>query len=128
MHGEGHEPYAEIRVEALDRLHQADIAFLHQIADGQPIAEIAAGDVRNEAQVREHQGACGLDIGIIAETARERLLVFARQHGDARHAFEIGVEAAEGTGKRGIRIAGDQGVGSHCYTSRCSLALPDFEC
>ena len=128
MHGEGHEPYAEIRVEALDRLHQADIAFLHQIADGQPIAEIAAGDVRNEAQVREHQGACGLDIGIIAETARERLLVFARQHGDARHAFEIGVEAAEGTGKRGIRIAGDQGVGSHCYTSRCSLALPDFDC
>ena len=117
VHGEGHEPYAEIRVEALDRLHQADIAFLHQIADGQPIAEIAAGDVRDEAQVREHQRACGLDIGVIVETARERLLVFARQHGYARYAFEIGVETAEGTGKCGVRITSDQGVGGHCRTS-----------
>ncbi len=42
-------------VEALDRLHQADVALLDQVDERQPAAVVAARDAHDEAQVRLHE-------------------------------------------------------------------------
>ena len=96
MNGERHQPHAHARVEPLHGLHQADIAFLHQIAHRQAIAEITAGDVHDESQVREHQLPRGLQIAFRAEARRQRHLVFLRQHGDLGNAIDVGVQAPDG--------------------------------
>jgi hypothetical protein len=51
VHGIAHQAHALVRVEALDGLHQADIAFLDQVAVRQPIAQVLAGNRDHEAQV-----------------------------------------------------------------------------
>jgi len=125
---EGHEAYAEVGVEALHGLHEADVAFLHEVADRQTVAGVAARDVHHEAQMRQHQCARRLDIALVAEAAGERLLFFARHHRDARHAFQVGVETAERPGQGDVGVAGDEGVGGHSCTSGISLALCGLEC
>jgi hypothetical protein len=45
------EAHAALRVEALDRLHQADVAFLDQVGVREPVAEVAARDRHHHAQV-----------------------------------------------------------------------------
>src|SRR5699024_36079 len=49
VYGEGNQANAHIGVEALDRFHQADIAFLNQIGQWQTIAGISTGNVDDEA-------------------------------------------------------------------------------
>ena len=46
---EGDEPYADIRIETLDRFHQPDIAFLDQIGLLETVSVIASGDAYDEA-------------------------------------------------------------------------------
>ena len=55
VHRERYQPHAVGRVEALDRLHQADVAFLNQIGQRQAVTDVTTGDVRHEAQVRHDQ-------------------------------------------------------------------------
>jgi len=45
MYGKRNEPHAHVWVEPFDRLHQANIAFLNQVRQGQAIAQIAACDM-----------------------------------------------------------------------------------
>ena len=49
VHGEGDQPYPLVGVEAFDRLHQADIAFLNQVGLGQAVAGVAARNMHHEA-------------------------------------------------------------------------------
>ena len=51
MDGERHEPHADVRVEPLHGLHEADVAFLDQVADLQAVAGIAASDVDDKPKV-----------------------------------------------------------------------------
>src|SRR3546814_11950436 len=51
MHREADQTHALIGVEALDRLHQADIAFLDQVAHAQAVALITARYVHHKAQM-----------------------------------------------------------------------------
>jgi len=67
VHGERHQPHADRRVEALDRLHEADVAFLHEVAEGQPIAVVAAGDVHDEPQVREQRAGGRVQVVVATE-------------------------------------------------------------
>ncbi len=76
MHREGHQPHAHRGVEALHRLHQADIALLDEIAHGQPVAQVAARDVHDEPQVRQHQLPRGVQIALDAKAGGQRHLVF----------------------------------------------------
>ena len=55
MHGEGDQTHANLRIEALDGFHQADVAFLDQVRLRQPVAGIAARQMDDEAQMAEHQ-------------------------------------------------------------------------
>ena len=102
VHGERHQAHADVRVEALHGLHQADVAFLNQVADRQAVAAVAAGDVHDEAQVRQHQLTGGIEVAVVLQAARQRELLFARQHGNARHAFDVGIEAPDRTGQNEI--------------------------
>src|SRR3546814_15309112 len=55
MHREADQTHALIGVEALVRLHQADVAFLDQVAHAQAVALITARYVHHKAQMRKHQ-------------------------------------------------------------------------
>lgn len=46
--------HTHLRVEALYRLHQANVALLDQVSLGQAVAAIATGDMYDKTQVGEH--------------------------------------------------------------------------
>ncbi len=100
VHGVRHETYVLLRVEALDGLHQADIAFLDQVGMRQAVAEIVTGDRHHQPQVRQHETAGGLQIGLIAELSGELALFLRRQHRDPVHGLDVGVNIAQLTGQQ----------------------------
>ncbi len=55
VHGEGHQAHADLRIEALHRLHQADVAFLNQVALRQAITAVRACHVHYKAQVAQNE-------------------------------------------------------------------------
>ncbi len=67
VHREGNQAHTHFRVEALDRLHQADVAFLDQVGLGQTIAGIAAGDVDDESQVGKNHLASGFEVLMVEQ-------------------------------------------------------------
>ena len=107
--GERHQPHADVRIETLDGLHEAHIAFLHQIAHGQPIAQVPAGDVHDEPQVRQHQLTCGVQVGRAAKPGCESDLIVLRQNRDLRYAIDIGIQAPDGACKDQSSLFGNQG-------------------
>jgi hypothetical protein len=78
MHGERHQAHPHRGVEALHRLHETYIAFLHQVAHGQTVAQVSAGNVHHEPQVREHQLPGGVQVSFGAKSNGEGDLVFLR--------------------------------------------------
>ncbi|MNC43857.1 hypothetical protein D3C75_927400 [compost metagenome] len=100
MHGKGHQAHAHFRVEALDGLHQADVAFLNQVGLGQAIACIATGDMYDETQVGHHHLPSGLKILLIIETLAQITLLLDRQQRDAVDRVHIGFQVC--TGYQGI--------------------------
>src|SRR3979411_305555 len=55
-----------IRVEALDRAHEADIAFGDHLADGEPVTAVAEGELGNVAQVTGDEAVCGVAIAMLS--------------------------------------------------------------
>src|SRR3546814_14468147 len=55
VHRETDQAHADRRVEALDRLHPADVAFLDQVPQRQAVAVVAAGHVHHEPPVQLHK-------------------------------------------------------------------------
>jgi hypothetical protein len=96
VHGEGNQPHAAVRIEALDRLHQADVAFLNQVGMGQSITQIAAGDGDHQAQVRSHQLPCSVEVLPVAEAAGESLLLGFAEHRYTIRGRNEGLDAAAG--------------------------------
>jgi len=84
-----------IRVETFHRLHQADVAFLDQIAVRQAVSQILAGDGNDEAQVRQHQFSGGLDVPVGAQAARGSRLFLLRQQGNAVDRGNVRVKVAQ---------------------------------
>jgi hypothetical protein len=108
VHGETHQAHADVGVEALDGLHQADVAFLDQVAERQAVAVVAAGDVHDETQVREHQFARGIEVVVVAEAAGQRLFLLDRQHRDLMHGTDVRLERTQGAGDG--QVVGNQGI------------------
>jgi hypothetical protein len=69
VHRIADQAHALLGVEALDGLHQADVAFLDQVALRQPVAQVLARDRHHQAQVRQHQLPGGLDVAVVAQAA-----------------------------------------------------------
>src|SRR5690606_27916757 len=92
VHGEGHQAHTHFRVEALDRLHQADVAFLDQVGLGQAVAGIAAGDMNYETQVRHDQLTGCVQIFLIVQTVSQLALFLDTQYRDAAYGLNIGLQ------------------------------------
>ena len=99
MDGERHQPYAALRVEALDGFHQADVALLDQVAVRQSVTQVAASDGHDDAQVRQHQFARGLDVVLRAELARERDLMLGREDRKAVYCLDVCLQAPDRDGQ-----------------------------
>jgi len=111
---EGHQPHVQRRIEALDGLHEADVAFLDEVSHRQPIAAVAARDVHHEPQVRQHQLSGGVEIALGAEALGECALLRAGKDGNAADALEVGIETTERAGQCLIAHARNQrGTCSH---------------
>ena len=89
------QPHALLGVEALDGLHQADVAFLDQVAVRQAVAQVLARHRHDQPQVRQHQPAGGLQVALVAQLARQVRLVFCRQHRHAVDRRDVRVEVAQ---------------------------------
>ena len=91
---EGDEPDAERGVEALDRLHEPDAAFLDEVRLRQAVAGVSAGDPGDEAKVREDQAPGRVEIFVVAILLGEMPLLVFGEHGDGVHRLEVRLEAA----------------------------------
>ena len=74
--GVGAEAGVHRRVEALDGAQQAEIAFLDQVLQAQPLAGVTAGDVDDEAEVGADHAVAGLAVAVL--DAVGQLLFFFR--------------------------------------------------
>ena len=114
VNGIADQAHTLVRVEALDGLHQAHVAFLDQVAVRQAITQVLAGNRDDQAQVRHHQPSGGFQVVVVAQAARRFLLVL---QGEQRHAVDrrdVGVQVAQrGQGERaaGPAASGRQGAG-----------------
>ena len=116
----------------LHGLHEADVAFLDEVAERQTVAEVAAGDVHDEAQVRQHQVARGVEIAAVAQLPGEPLLVSGVSTGMPTHGLHVGIDAADraGPGPDGCadsRSAAVIAMGPPFVMARI-LALVELEC
>jgi hypothetical protein len=112
VHGERDQADAARRVEALDGLHQADIAFLDQVGMRQAVAEVAAGDGDHQAKVRENKLTRRLHIAFAVETLGQPGFLGFGQHRITVRGLDIGIDVANrrGDGKR-------QGMGHSVISS-----------
>ena len=113
MHGETDQAHALVRIEAFDRFHQADIAFLDQIAHAQAIALVATGHMHDETQMRHHQMTGGFQVFVVTEGAGQSLFVFHRQHRYAVDRTDIGIHRSQRAGNR--QAMADQGFAIHGF-------------
>ena len=75
----GAEPRAVLRVEALDRLEQADVPLLDEIGELEAAVHVVLGDVDDEAEVRADHPLARLGVVLVDDAARQRLLLVGRQ-------------------------------------------------
>jgi hypothetical protein len=95
VHRVRHQAHALVRVETLDGLHQADIAFLDQVGVRQAIAQVAARDRHHQAQVRQHQLLRGVQVVRFPQALGQRDLFLVGQHRQAVDRRNIRVDIAE---------------------------------
>jgi hypothetical protein len=123
VHREGHETHALGRVEALDRLHQADIALLDEVRLGEAVAAVAARDVHHEAQVGHDQFPRRLYVVLVRQAFGELPLALDAEYGNGTHRLHVGGKV--GTGDHAIhgqQAATGTGDGRHGYRCRLGAA------
>ena len=102
-HRIGGEAEALVGLEALDGLHQADIAFGNDFADRQAIAAIAHGDLGHETQMGGDELVRGVAVAMLAPALGEHVFfAAARASGNLTDFVEIAGKAPFG-GKHGKR-------------------------
>ena len=111
VHGVADQANALVGVEALHGLHQADVAFLDQVAVRQAVAEVLARDRDDQAQVRDDQATGGGEVAVVAQAAGELGLLLLGQKGDAVDGTDVGVEVAQGGHER-PRIPDGERIGT----------------
>ena len=95
MNGVADEAHALLRVEAAYGLHQADIAFLNQVAMRQAVAQVLARDGNDQPQVRHDEPASGFEVVVANEFARVLQLLLRREHGHAVNRTDISLQIAQ---------------------------------
>src|SRR3546814_436963 len=93
-HGIGGETEATLRIEALHRLHHADVAFRHQLGQRQAIAAVAHRDLRHQAKMGGHQLVRCLGVAALAPCLGEHVLLVPLQHGELANLLQVAAEIA----------------------------------
>src|SRR5690606_16130419 len=105
VYRERHEPDADFGVEAPHGLHQADVAFLNQVAELQPVTGVAPGDVDDEPEVRQDELAGRIEIVVVAEPNRELPLLVRLQDRQAVDRLDVVIQAADRPGKHEVVVS-----------------------
>ena len=99
-HGVGREAEAAIRIEALDRLHESDIALGNQLAHRQPVAAIAHRDLGHQAQVAGHEPVRGFRVIVLAPALGQHELLLGREERKLANHAKVAGDAAPLCGRR----------------------------
>ncbi len=94
-----HQAHVLRRVEPLHGFHQADVAFLDQVAVRQAVAEIVARDRHDETQVRQHEAARRVEVVVLAEFGCVAAFLFGGQQRNAIDGLDVRVDVAELAGQ-----------------------------
>jgi hypothetical protein len=92
-HRIGREPKALVGLEALDRLHQADVAFGDDFGDRQAVAAIAHGDLGHEPQMAGDELMCRIVVAVLAPALGQHEFLLRLQHREPPDLFQIPGEA-----------------------------------
>ncbi len=125
---ERHQAHVARRFEAFHRLHQADVAFLDQVGVRQPVTQVAACNRNHQPQVGEHQLARRLQVVVLTQPQRERVLAFRAEQRHAVDRLDIGLDAAGGNRRRKRHRQGHRGLHGRDSLARRILALEILEC
>ena len=88
-HGVSRQPEAFVRLEALHRLHQADIALGNDLGDRQAVAAIPHGDLGDEPQMAGHEPMRRFAIFVLAPALRQHEFFLRFQHRKPPYFFQI---------------------------------------
>jgi hypothetical protein len=88
-HRIGGEAEALIGLEALDRLHEPDIALRDHLGDRQAVAPISIGDLGNEAQMADHQPLCRIGVAVLAPAFGQHVFLLRFQHRKSPDPFQV---------------------------------------
>jgi hypothetical protein len=92
-HRVGREPEAAVGVEALDRLHQPDVALRDDLVERQPVAAVAHRDLGDQAEVAGYELVGGLDVAMLLPLLGEDELLLGLQHREPPDLFEVAGKA-----------------------------------
>jgi len=95
VHRERHQPHAAFRIESLDRLHQADIAFLDEVGMRQAVAQVLTRDRHHQTQVGHHHFACGLEIGVVPDSPTQFGFALRRKHRQPIDGRDVSVQVPD---------------------------------
>ena len=98
-HGISGEAEAFFRLEALDRLHQADIALRDRLRDRQAVSAIVPGDLGHEPQMAGDELVRRAAVAVLAPALGQHVFFLALQHREAPDFLKIMGEA--GFGRKG---------------------------
>ena len=110
-HRVGREAEAAVGVEALDRLHHADIALRDQLGEGQTVAAIAHRDLGDEAQMARDQPMRGIGVFALFPALGEHVFLVRLQHRKLADLLEIPRQVSF-AGKRRDRKTGHFNCGA----------------
>ena len=88
-HRIGRQPEALVGLEALDRLHQPDIAFGDDFGNRQAIAAIAHGDLGHEPQMAGDEPVRRIVVAMLPPTLRQYEFFLRFQHREPPDLFQI---------------------------------------
>jgi hypothetical protein len=101
-HGIGREAEPALRIEALDRLHHADIALGDELGNRQAVAAIAHGDLGHQSQMAGDQLMRGIGVAMLAPAFGEHVFLLRLQHRELADLGEVARQVAVGRQDREI--------------------------
>ncbi len=88
----------------LDRLHEADVALLHEVEQVPKRALVLAGDHHDEPEVAGHEPIRGLDVVLGPVADRELVLLLASEERVAADLLQIALQGIVGDERAGLLL------------------------
>jgi hypothetical protein len=89
IHHIGGKAEAFVRLEALDRLHEPDIALRDHLGDRQAIAAIPHGDLGRQAQMAGDEPMGRVVVAMLAPALGQHVFLLRFQHGEPPDLFQV---------------------------------------